>query len=60
MADFPDGPFFNFRCKDEFPRWKRVVWKLFGIKRTVDDGNYIITAYYFKNVTYISKVDIYE
>lgn len=55
---FPDGPFFNFRVAEEFPVWKRLVWKLFGSKRVGSDGDYRVTAYHFRSVTYIAKVEL--
>ena len=57
MRDFPDGPFFNFRCRDEFPKWKRFIWKICGSKRVGDNGEYRATAYYFMKITYIDKVE---
>lgn len=54
---FPPGPFFNLRCLDEMTWWQKLIWRIFGTKRVSSDYGYQVTAYYFKGVTFIYKVE---
>lgn len=55
---FPNGPFFNFRTCDEISWFKKIIFILFGEKKTVENSVCKLTAYHFKNITYISKFEL--
>lgn len=55
--NFPDGPFFNFRTKCEFPFWKRIVWIVFGKRKDGTSGGCFVSCYYFRGVTYIHRIE---
>ena len=61
MRDTTKPHFANLRLASEFPIYKQLIWKLFGTKSissTVDPkfGYCVVTAYNFKNVTYVHEV----
>lgn len=58
MNEFPNGPFFNFRTRNELNLFQRIMFVLLGPKRVASDGNYRVTAYHRNNVTYIRKIEI--
>ncbi len=52
--------FLNFRTPCEMSLLKRIVWRVLGKKHFGFDENYCVTAYEFRNVTLIWKVDLWQ
>lgn len=49
--------FFKMRLGHEMPRWKQIVWKLFGKKAIGTEGGYICEGYWLRGICLITKCE---
>ena len=40
-----------------FPKWKQLIWRIFGVKRVGIDAGCKTTMYYFNGIYFVSKTE---
>jgi hypothetical protein len=47
--------YFKMRLKDDFPLWKRIVWRTFGTKSFGSAQGYYVEGYWLRGTCLITK-----
>jgi hypothetical protein len=40
----------------DFPWWKRLIWRAFGVRRVGYIDGYLVTMYYFKGIYFVAHI----
>lgn len=47
--------YFKMRLPNEFPLWKRIVWRLFGTKDFGESQGYYVEGYWLRGKCLVTK-----
>jgi len=54
------GKFLNTRLRHEMPKWKQIIWKLFGERLHNTADGWTVTGYRLRNITLITRCEEVE
>lgn len=49
--------YFKMRVKSEMPKWKQIIWRLFGKKDFGISEGYYVEGYWFRGICLVTKFE---